>query len=157
MQWSGGPHGGFTTGTPWEVLRPDSATVTVAAQDNDPGSLLNLHRRLIHLRAANPALGRGELVPLTAGSGQVAAYLRRDGRRAVLVVANLGATPVSGVALSSAEGALRAGRYTPRSLLEPATAAPLRVGADGRVQGYVPLPTLGPLQVRVFDLAAGPR
>jgi len=154
MQWSGGPHGGFTTGTPWEALRPDSATVTVAAQDDDPGSLLNLHRRLIHLRASNPALARGELVPLTAGSGQVAAYLRREGRRAVLVVANLSTTPVSGVALASEGRVLPAGRYAPRSLLGTATAAALRVGADGRVQGYVPLPTLAPREVYVLDLTA---
>jgi alpha-amylase len=153
MQWSGAPHGGFTTGTPWEALQPDSATVTVAAQEGDPSSLLNLHRRLIHLRAANPALGRGELVPLTASSGQVAAYLRREGRRAVLVVANLGTTPVDGVSLASEGGALRPGVYAPRSLLGPAAAAALRVGADGRVQGYVPLPTLAPLQARVFELA----
>jgi len=157
MQWSAAPHDGFTTGTPWEALQPDSATVTVAAQENDPGSLLNLYRRLIHLRAANPALAAGELVPLTASNAQVAAYLRREGRRAVLVVANLGATPVSGVTLASEGAVLRAGRYAPRSLLGTAAAAPLRVGADGRVQGYVPVATLGPLQARVFELAAGAR
>jgi glycosidase len=153
MQWSAAPHGGFTTGTPWHALQPDSATVTVAAQERDPNSLLNLHRRLIHLRAANPALATGELVPLTASNGQVAAYLRRAGRRAVLVVANLGATPVSGVALSSEAGALPGGRYYPRGLLQPGDGAQLAVGGQGRIQGYVPLPTLGPLQVRVFRLA----
>jgi alpha-amylase len=157
MQWSAAPHGGFTTGTPWEALQPDSATVTVAAQEGDPNSLLNLYRRLIHLRAANPALAAGELVPLTASSGQVAAYLRREGRRAVLVVANLGATPVSGVALASEGAVLRAGRYAPRSLLGAAVAAPLRVDADGRVRGYVPVATLEPLQARIFDLAAAAR
>jgi glycosidase len=153
MQWSARRGAGFTTGRPWQALAPDSATVTVEAQEADPSSLLNLHRRLIHLRAANPALGRGELVPLTAGSGQVAAYLRRTGRRAVLVVANLGTTAVSGVAIDSEGGVLRPGRYVPRDLLGSAAAAPLRVAADGRVQGYVPLATLGPLQVRVFELA----
>ncbi|HEV7588700.1 MAG TPA: alpha-amylase family glycosyl hydrolase [Longimicrobium sp.] len=157
MQWSSAAHGGFTTGTPWEALQADSATVTVAAQDADPASLLNLHRRLVHLRASNPALAGGMLVPLTASSGQVAAYLRRDGRRAVLVVANLGPTPVSGVALSSEDGALPPGRYTPRGLLEPGGAAALGIAPNGRLQGYVPVPTLGPLQVRVFDLVRSSR
>jgi glycosidase len=152
MQWSGAAHGGFTTGTPWEALQPDSATVTVAAQDGNPNSLLNLHRRLIHLRASNPALATGLLVPLTTNRPQVAAYLRRQGRNAVLVVANLGSTPVSSVALTSAEGALRAGAYAPRSLLQNAFAAQLRVDADGRVNGYAPGSTLAPYQVRVFDL-----
>ena len=152
MQWSGAAHGGFTTGTPWEALQPDSATVTVASQEDDPASLLNLYRRLIHLRAANRALAQGELVPLTAADGQVAAYLRRDANRPVLVVANLGATPVSGVALTSGDGALRPGRYAPRGLLGPAAAAQLRVGASGRVQGYVPVPELAPHQVHVLQL-----
>jgi glycosidase len=152
MQWTAGAHGGFTIGTPWEALQPDSATVNVAAQDADPGSLLNLYRRLIHLRAANHALTAGELVPLTASTGQVAAYLRKDASRPVLVVANLGATSVSGVAVTSGDGALRPGWYAPRGLLAPAAAAQLRVGAGGRVAGYVPVPTLAPYQVHVLQL-----
>jgi alpha-amylase len=156
MQWSSAPHGGFTTGTPWHPLRPDSATVTVAAQDRDPASLLNLHRRLIHLRAANPALAGGELVPLSAEQAQVVAYLRRDGHRAVLVIANLGTTPTA-VALNSDTGALPAGPYRLRSLLEPATAARLVVTPDGRLRRYLPLPSLGPLQARVFELERVPR
>ena len=91
-----------------------------------------------------------------ASSGQVAAYARREGRHVVLVVANLGATLVSGVALSSEDGALPSGRYVPRGLLESGDAAPLSV-ANGRLQGYVPLPTLGPLQVRVFELVSASR
>src|ERR1043166_2174922 len=86
MQWKPGPGVGFTTGTPWESPQPDSETITVAAQEKDPGSLLNLYRRLIHLRRANEALATGRLVPLSAGNPSVAAYLRRAGDRAVLVV-----------------------------------------------------------------------
>jgi len=158
MQWSGAPHGGFTTGTPWEALQPDSATVTVAAQENDPHSLLSLHRRLIHLRATNPALGRGELVPLTASSGQVAAYLRRTGRHVVLVVANLGTTRVDNVMLSSEGGVLPAGRYGVIDLMydmHEGPPEPLRVGADGRLQGYVPFRTLHPLEVGIYQLSRG--
>ncbi len=125
MHWARGPAAGFTRGVPWEPLQPDSLTANVEAQERDPGSLLNLHRRLIHLRAANPALATGELVPLTASSDAVAAYLRREGGRAVLVVANLGAAPLSardaglrgrraaGGAVHGAQPA-RAGRPAPR-------------------------------------------
>jgi glycosidase len=157
MQWSRAANGGFTTGTPWEALQPDWTNVNVAAQDADPASLLNLYRRLIHLRDRNPYLARGELVPLTAANGQVAAYLRRMGGRAVLVVANLGTTPVSGVALSSEGDVLPAGRYLAEGLLERAGAEPLRVGADGRVQGYVPLQTMRPLEFGVYQLVATER
>src|SRR4029077_4923888 len=49
MQWNAGPGLGFTTGKAWERAQPDSLTTTVAAQDADSGSLLNLYRCLIHL------------------------------------------------------------------------------------------------------------
>ncbi|MET0397720.1 MAG: alpha-amylase family glycosyl hydrolase [Longimicrobiaceae bacterium] len=155
MQWSGGPAAGFTRGVAWEPLQPDSLTANVEAQERDPGSLLNLHRRLIHLRTENPALATGELVPLTASSGAVAAYLRREGGRAVLVVANLGAAPLARVTLASADGALPAGRYTARSLLGGPDGAALTVGADGRIRGYAPLRALGPLESHVLELSAG--
>jgi alpha-amylase len=147
MHWSRGPAAGFTTGVPWEPLQPDSMTANVEVQEGDPSSLLNLHRRLIHLRAANPALATGELVPLTASSDAVAAYLRREGERVVLVLANLGATAVSDVAISSAERVLPAGRYAPGP---PAT--PLLVGSHGRIQGYVPMRSLGGREVYVFEI-----
>lgn len=156
MQWSRARGAGFTRGTPWQRLQDDSATTTVAAQHLDPRSLLNLHRRLIHLRAARPELGSGELVPLTSSHDAVAAFLRRDGDRAVLVVANLGERPLRGAWLSSAEGALPAGRWVPRSLLDGGRGAMLRVGANGQVDRYVPLSTLAPLEGYLFELVAPP-
>ncbi|MGH2829574.1 MAG: hypothetical protein ACRDJM_03730, partial [Actinomycetota bacterium] len=100
----------------------------------------------------NPALGSGELVPLTAGSDAVAAYLRREGARAVLVVANLGTVPLADVTLSSTERVLPAGRYALKNLLGGPPAAPLLVGADGGIRGYVPVPSLGTMEVYVFEL-----
>ncbi len=152
MQWSARPGLGFTSGTAWESAQPDSLTTTVAAQDADPGSLLNLYRRLIHLRRENEALAVGKLVPLSATSSQVVAYLRRAGNHAVLVVANLGATAVSRVSIGSVAGVLPAGRYTARSLLGGPNGAVLQVGRDGHVRGYVPAATLAPREDLVFDL-----
>ena len=152
MHWSRGPAAGFTSGAAWEPLQPDSMTANVEAQQGDPTSLLNLHRRLIHLRAGNEALGTGELVPLTASNEAVAAYIRRTGDRAVLVVANLGAAPLAGVTLASPDRAVPAGRYTLTSLLGGPTGQPLRVGTNGRIQGFVPMRSLGGLEVHVLEL-----
>jgi glycosidase len=124
MQWSPRPGLGFTTGTPWEAPQPDSLTTNVAVEDADPSSLLNLYRRLIHLRKENEALATGTLVPLSASDAHVAAYLRRSGSHAVLVVANLGGAPAAGVTISSGQGVLAAGRYTPRTLLGGLNGAP---------------------------------
>jgi len=152
MHWSRGAAAGFTRGLPWEPLQPDSLTANVAAQDRDANSLLNLYRRLIHLRSAQSALAVGELVPLDASSEAVAAYVRRDGRHAVLVVANLGTGTLNGITVASSANALPAGQYTLRSLLGGASASPLRVGSDGRIAGYVPVPILAPMTCYVFDL-----
>lgn len=152
MHWTRGRAVGFTTGVPWEPLRPDSLTANVEVQEQDPGSLLNLHRRLIHLRAANSALGSGVLLPLTAANGSVAAYLRRDGDRAVLVVANVGQGPVSSITLASADSVLATGEYVTRDLLTGATGSPLRVGADGRLSTGAPVASLGAMESRIFEL-----
>jgi len=124
----------------------------VQGENGDPGSLLTLYRRLIHLRRRNDALAAGTLVPLAAGSPAVAAYVRRSGARAVLVVANLAGTAASGVVLGSAPAALPAGRYAARNLLGGPDGAPFAVGADGRIAGYVPAGTLGAREYLVLDL-----
>jgi alpha-amylase len=152
MHWTRGPAAGFTRGAAWEPLQPDSMTANVEAQDTDSASLLNLHRRLIHLRGGNAALGGGELVPLTASTDAVAAFLRRDGERTVLIVANLGTAPLTGVTIASSDRAIPAGRYTLNSLLGGPRGTPLRVGGNGRVQRYGPVPALGPMEIHVFEL-----
>jgi alpha-amylase len=153
MQWSGGPAAGFTAGKPWETLQPDSQTINVAAENADAGSLLNLYRRLIHLRTTNDALATGRLIQLSANNADVVAYLRREGSKAVLVVANLGASAVSGVSLGSSNGALPAGAYAARSVLSAQRSPPLTVGADGQVRGYVPLASrLGARESVVLEL-----
>ena len=152
MHWSRDPAAGFTTGVPWEPLQPDSFTANVAELEADPHSLLHLYRRLIHLRAANAALGAGELIPLDAGTAQAAAYLRSTGTDIALVIANLGTTPLTQVTLSSGGGALGAGLYTPQVLMGDGPVSQLEVGADGRIRDWVPLPALAPLEARVFQL-----
>ncbi|MEJ2319974.1 MAG: alpha-amylase family glycosyl hydrolase [Gemmatimonadales bacterium] len=153
MHWSFGPAAGFTEGVPWEPLGPDSLTANVAAMDGDPSSMLNLYRELIHLRAAHPALGSGELVPLAATEPTVAAFLRRRSDDVALIVANLGTTPVSRVAITSDAGTLAPGAHLPHTLWGGQSAAPLEVAADGRIQGYVPLSSLAPLQAYIFQIS----
>jgi alpha-amylase len=153
MQWSPEPGAGFTTGIAWEPLQPDSLTTNVAVEDSDPNSLLNLYRRLIHLRAAKPALAVGELLPLRASNSAVLAYLRREGEHAVFVVANLGETPLTGITISSEGAVLPPGTYDATGLIGDADGAALRVGSNGAIDKYAPRQILEPLTGRVFDLA----
>jgi len=155
MHWELAPAAGFSDGLPWEPLQPDSFTANVAVQDADPGSLLNHHRRLIRLRASTPALGAtGELLPLGTGNDGVVAYLRRTDDQTVLVVANLGERPVSGLALSSREAVLPRGRYTARPLFGEAQQIRLDVGRDGHIRGWVAVPTLAPFEGYVLEVSA---
>jgi alpha-amylase len=157
MHWRAGHAAGFTTGAPWEPLQPDSATANVAAQNSDAGSLLNHYRRLIHLRASNRALSAGDFLPLESSDPAIAAFLRRDGSRAVLVVANLATTPRTNVTVSSGDRALGTARYATRDLLGAAGTAALDVGADGRLRGFTPLPTLDARRTYVLELTRAPR
>jgi alpha-amylase len=157
MQWSRAPHGGFTRATPWEQLAGDSLQVTVEGEDGDSASLLQLNRRMIHLRDANPALAGGQIIPLVASSDAVAAFARRDGEHVVLAVANLSGGTVENVSLASAAGALPPGRWQARDLLGGGTLTPLRVGTDGKLDGYTSLPRLGPAEFHLYQLTAAAR
>src|SRR5262249_6472418 len=59
MQWDTGPHAGFSAATPWLPIADDYRTVNVTAERIDPRSMLSLHRALIGLRRATPALAVG--------------------------------------------------------------------------------------------------
>ncbi len=89
MQWDAGANAGFTTATPWLPLADDYRAVNVAAQREDPASMLSLYRRLIALRQSEPALMVGRYQPVPA-DGDIVAYVREQGDRRFLVVLNFG-------------------------------------------------------------------
>lgn len=152
MHWRRTRAGGFTTGSAWQPLHPDSLTANVETQDADRGSLLNLYRRLIHLRTANPALATGELIPLTTANDAIAAYLRREGDRVVLVISNLGPTTLANIRVSSADSVLREGRFVPTTLLGNPSTARLRVRRDGRIRDFSVLPRIPAKTSHIFEL-----
>ncbi len=86
MQWSAEENAGFTTGKPWLPVTANYTRINYAAQDTDPGSVLNFYRRLIRLRAESETLKYGEFQPLFARR-RVMAY-RRDlnGERITVVL-----------------------------------------------------------------------
>jgi len=94
MQWSGAPNAGFSTADPWLPIAADYRETNVETQACDPASMLSLHRRLIALRRAEPALAVGSYAPVDA-EGDLLAYLREHHGRRFLVALNLGSTPVS--------------------------------------------------------------
>lgn len=86
MQWTAG--GGFTDGEPWLPIADDAATLNVETERSQAGSMLSLYRRLLELRAAEPALSVGSYAPLPA-SGDLLAFTRRFEGRQLLVAMTL--------------------------------------------------------------------
>jgi alpha-amylase len=142
MQWTSDPSGGFTSGTPWEPFQDNYRERNVAAQEGDEASLLNLYRRMIALHRSEPALSRGDFIPLTTSDTSVAAFLRRAGDDAVLVMLNFSANQKEGIQINGEAAGVAAATYQLSSLHGDADAAPLTVGTNGAISDYVPLPTL---------------
>ncbi len=85
MQWSAAPQGDFTTGTPWLPVNADYPTCNVARQSDDPASLLQWYRTLIHLRKREPALHRGAYRQIETGSPALFCYERTwEAERAIV-------------------------------------------------------------------------
>jgi alpha-glucosidase len=93
MQWDGSAGAGFTSGEPWLPFAPDQQTRTVEAQRDDPHSMLTLHRRLIQLRRANPALSIGGYEPIGVDDHTLA-YRRAWEGRSFAIALNLSHRPV---------------------------------------------------------------
>ncbi|WP_375429098.1 alpha-amylase family glycosyl hydrolase [uncultured Sphingomonas sp.] len=89
MAWDASSSGGFSTGDPWLPLHADWPTRNVATQSADPASMLTLHRRLLRLRRAHPALAAGAYAGVEA-EGDLLAYRRIGEGEEWLVLLNLG-------------------------------------------------------------------
>jgi maltose alpha-D-glucosyltransferase/alpha-amylase len=98
MQWSDEPNAGFSTADAEALYSPviddevyGYQRLNVKAQEADPGSMLNRMRKMIRVRKAHAALGRGEVRFLEVANRAVLAYLRTDGEETILVANNLSA------------------------------------------------------------------
>ena len=88
---------GFTSGTlPAQASAPDQASVNVAAEDENPDSLLNFYRKLSQLHRGNPALRTGTTSVLFHNADNALVWIRQapSGTRTtgtVIVACNLSA------------------------------------------------------------------
>ena len=96
MQWSPDRNGGFSRANPQALYAPPIQdpifgyqAVNVEAQQRSPGSLLNWMKRLIAVRQARRAFGRGTLNFLYPRNRKILAYLREYDGETILCVYNL--------------------------------------------------------------------
>lgn len=89
MQWDDSDNAGFTTGEPWLPLMDNYEELNVEKQWSKQDSMLQLHKKLLKIRALEPALYVGTYVPVPS-KGDLLAYLREYEQDKFLVVLNLG-------------------------------------------------------------------
>ena len=96
MQWSADRNAGFSQANPQRLYLPiiidpeyHYEAINVDVQQNNPQSLLWWMKRLIALRARSPVFGRGSFRLLPNENRKVISFLREDGDKTLLVVANL--------------------------------------------------------------------
>jgi alpha-glucosidase len=121
MQWDAGTGAGFSDGDPWLPLGHDYRQRNVANQREERTSIWWLHRRLIALRGARPALIIGNYRPIAA-TGDLLLFVREHQTERLLVALNFGSEPVvasltgfSGAVVLSTMGD-REGEIAPDSL-----------------------------------------
>lgn len=156
MQWTGDSKAGFTAGKAWRPVNADAKTKNVQSESADPNSLLNLYKKLIRLRQANPALAKGDYTSLETSDKSVYAFARTEGDQTILVVANLSDKPVQSCRIRVASGPFKK-LGVPRELLQIGAVinpdAP-RIAGQGGLAEYVPVSQLAPRTLYALDLSS---
>lgn len=88
MQWDNTENAGFTRGTPWKKVNNNYTEINVAAQNNDPNSILNHFRKMTKVRKENPVLVYGQYELLEREHPNIYAFTRTLEEEKVLVLLN---------------------------------------------------------------------
>jgi glycosidase len=140
MQWSAEENAGFSGGRPWRQPDAGYVEVNVAAQADDPNSLLSLYRTLIQIRNEHPALRTGSITFPATGKSSVFSSLRVTDSETILVLINL-----SGEAINNYELDLRD--------ISGNTLLPLMsVDADELPLSAKPVEELAPFSIHIFQI-----
>lgn len=79
---------GFSTGQPWLAVNPNYEMINVQEALANPDSIFYTYQKLVQIRKENSWLVRADFELLDTAD-KVFAYIRKDGDRRFLVVANL--------------------------------------------------------------------
>ncbi len=117
MQWDNSEQGGFTTAKEaWQKVNPYYKEINVAAQEEDPESVLSFYKQMINFRRAHrDLLVYGTFELLDMDNEQTVTYLKGDGDKQAIITLNFtkeiqpftmpkGLKGVPKLALSNVEG-----------------------------------------------------
>ena len=149
MQWDGTEgESAFMAGKRCET---NGATHNVAAQLDDPESLLSHYRNLIRLRHEQAALRVGDFHLVGSEADTVYSYLRTRGDERVLVIINLGGQPIQDYALKLDSGNLSNPVQAELLFGEGSVSSPM-IDIAGGFDGYLPVAELAPYSTYVIAL-----
>jgi alpha-glucosidase len=86
--WNGNAYSGFSTSKPWLPVSADFERINVAAQDQDPDSILNLYRQLIWYRRGSPCLQQGSFHSEQPTFGDCFVYRRAHEKQVCIIALN---------------------------------------------------------------------
>jgi oligo-1,6-glucosidase len=91
VQWNAEKNAGFTTGEPWFPVNENYTEINVAAQEDDPDSLLNFYRKLIAFRKSSEVVLYGDYYEHYKKDKQFYVYERNYLNKKLLVICYFGA------------------------------------------------------------------
>jgi len=95
MQWNADHNAGFSDAEPWLPVHKNYPTRNVEQQLADPNSLLHFFKKLIQVRKAEPALQRGDFLPLNTDPRQTLAFTRTYQEDTLLVLLNFSSREIA--------------------------------------------------------------
>lgn len=89
MQWDNSKNAGFSDTNPWIKVSDSYSTLNVNSEINDPNSVFNFYKQMIHIRKINPELIYGKFKAEDPTSKSVIAYRRTGDDKEFLIITNL--------------------------------------------------------------------
>jgi glycosidase len=131
--------------------RSNTDQFNVAAETDDPNSLLSHYRRLIHLRYDHPALRAGDIHLVQSPSSAVYSFVRSTAEESLLVIINLSAKTVTDYGLTLKQGPFSAAPTVKLLFGEGDPVTPV-LNAAGGFDAYRPLAELAPYSTTIVRL-----
>lgn len=88
FHWDSTPGAGFSNGTPWIGVNPNSSSINAEAQIDDPESVFTFYRQLIGLRHSDIVISHGDFRMLLPFDRNVYAFVRSLDGVEMLVLGN---------------------------------------------------------------------
>lgn len=129
----------------------NEVAANLADQENDPDSLFNHYRSLIHLRNDHAALQVGAFAMVETTSNAVYSFIRQNMDETLLVLINVSDEAVSDYHLNLESGALSDITAATPLLGQGEVTVPM-VNANGGFDDYVPVAELAPYSTTVIQL-----